>query len=405
MSAVAMRAEGSRPPGQGAPRRDRRLVPVPVVLRLGMAFAIVLDTTTKVSLGPINLSGLLTLGVMGAFVVFAPLVAGPTFRALPLPLVAFGAYTIVRLIASPNAEGLQNIALFIVFLLGIPFVARTTRDASTGAEVAAKGVRIVAGVGVAVSLLFVVNQLLALGLYQPRSFGLTALVFLAAAVAIPRTRFWTRVGPFVIAGAVVYGLSRTASALCIALLVGLAVHLRKGKRLLVAGIGAVVAAAGAAVLVVAYAPLRNRFLTGDNAAQVGGIPINTSGRTSLWEAVWQSYTESPLFGKGPGSAVQLVTDRFVRVTQPHNEYLRILHDYGVVGMSLFGLGMLVLLIRIGARAVRSDEAVHWAALFALAAVLAAAVTDNVLVYPFVMLPLAALVGLSMGRPLVPRPPH
>ncbi|HEY0375240.1 MAG TPA: hypothetical protein VGC94_10620, partial [Amnibacterium sp.] len=92
--------------------------------------------------------------------------------------------------------------------------------------------------------------------------------------------------------------------------------------------------------------------------------------------------------------------RFPNIGHPHNDYLRLWHDFGLLGVGLFALGLLILIVGAVRRALRTEpgsSAVHWSAALGLSAVAAAAATDNVFIYPFVMLPLAAVVGVSIGR--------
>jgi O-antigen ligase len=367
---------------------------LPWLTWVAVTMAIVIDTSGRVGLGSVSLSAFISLGVMAVLIALAPLVVGAGLAAVPLPFLLFYGFVVVRLVFAPNPDGLQNAAILTMFTFGIAFSAR-----SATVEVAGATLRVFAGVGVLVAVVFAVGSVSGADVYMTRAFALTALVLLAAAVVLPPTDLLARAAPFVIVGAIVLSLSRTASAISILMLVGLVVRLRRGHRLLLA-CGAVTGVALAAwALLSTFAPLRDRFLVGDNAVEVGGLAINTSGRSALWEAVSQSAMHAPFLGHGPGSAVVFVTERFGGITQPHNEYLRVLHDEGLVGLIPFVLGCLLVLVRVIKRVARTDQPIHWAALFALTGTLAAAATDNVLVYPFVLLPASVLIGLSLGLPV------
>lgn len=384
----------SFPPSRRSFPGPRWRAPVlPWLTWVAVTMAILIDTSSRVALGPVSLSAFISLAVMAAIVTLAPLVVGAGLSAVPMPLLFFYAFVVVRLVLTPNADGLQNTAILTMFTFGVAFSAR-----SATVEVAGATLRAFAGVGVLVSVVFAVGSVSGADIYMTRAFALTALVLLSAAVVLPSTDLLARAAPFVIVGAIVLSLSRTASALGILMLVGLVVRLRRGRRVALA-CGAVSCVALVTwVLMLSFEPLRNRFLVGDNAVEIGGLAINTSGRSALWEAVREHAMRAPLLGHGPGSAVVFVTERFGVITQPHNEYLRVLHDDGLVGLLLFILGCLLVLIRIVERIARTDQPIHWAALFALSATLAAASTDNVLVYPFVLLPASVLIGLSLGLP-------
>lgn len=106
-----------------------------------------------------------------------------------------------------------------------------------------------------------------------------------------------------------------------------------------------------------------------------------------------------MFGNGPGTASVLISASFRNISHPHNEYLRLFHDFGHVGAVLFVLGLLSLLWRTASRARHSSDPIHWSALLGILAVIAAAFTDNVIIYTFVMIPLGLLVGASLGLPV------
>lgn len=194
---------------------------------------------------------------------------------------------------------------------------------------------------------------------------------------------------------IVASLSRTATMVAVLVLVGLVTRFPRARRKAALTGSVVAVGAIAAALWTVVPAFRERFLGGDNAT-VNGVSINTSGRARLWDLVVDHARTAPFFGHGPGSAAQLVTETFPGVRQPHNDWLRILHDTGWVGLALFALAVTALLIRIARAARTTDAPIHWAALFALAALLATAVTDNTLIYPFAIGSTAVLVGLSLG---------
>ena len=90
---------------------------------------------------------------------------------------------------------------------------------------------------------------------------------------------------------------------------------------------------------------------------------------------------------------------FGTITHPHNDYLRLFHDYGFAGLGLFCVGYFYMIVRTFRSALRSSEPMHWSAALGLAAVAIAAITDNVLIYPYAMIPLGVVVGASLALPL------
>lgn len=372
---------------------SRRRVSAPLIVVLAALIALMVDVATKVSLGPLSLSGVITLAVCALLVSTSPLLLGHGLAArLPWPLLAFYLYAIVRFAVAPSSDGLQFVAVMTIFALGMAFAAR-----QVDAEQAGYSLIVLMAVGMALCGVFLVQLVTATPIYITRGFALTALIPLAASIAIPRSsRVWQRIAPFFILFTIVVSLSRTASVIAVLMMTGLVLRFHRGVRLLLALLGLAGAAGGAWLLIMLYPPLRDRFVGGDNAFEIGGIGFNTSGRSALWESVINDAANSPWFGRGAGSSVELVTALFSPITQPHNEYLRLYHDFGAIGLTCFVLGVIALIVTLGRRAATSDDPVQWAALIALLGVLAAASTDNVFVYPFVMLPLAILIGLALS---------
>ncbi len=149
-------------------------------------------------------------------------------------------------------------------------------------------------------------------------------------------------------------------------------------------------------------PLRERFLLGDVKLRVGDVAINVSGRSSLWRVTYDSFLDSPWVGKGAGSAAYLVRDRFRTIGHPHNDYLRVLHDYGIVGFSLWMLGWFRVLkqlwtqARFSERWGKLDAQLQFAAFLAVLGTCQMMITDNPMTYIFVMAPLGVLVGAAAG---------
>jgi O-antigen ligase len=149
-------------------------------------------------------------------------------------------------------------------------------------------------------------------------------------------------------------------------------------------------------------PLRDRFTAAGTLEDIleTNATMYTSGRVAMWNETLQSALESPWVGKGAGSAVAHVQDVFEDIGHPHSDYLRVLHDYGAVGLVLF-LVSLACLTRACWQTWRSAR--DWfrsrlalASLLGLATVAVMMVTDNALVYIFVMAPLGVLLGTTLG---------
>jgi O-antigen ligase len=115
----------------------------------------------------------------------------------------------------------------------------------------------------------------------------------------------------------------------------------------------------------------------------------------------ESALESPWIGHGAGSSASLISSLYP-VDSPLDEYLRIFHDYGLVGLALFLYAVWKLLRtswkewseakRYGASRAR----VHLAAFLAVVAVFFPMLTENSLIYLFMMAPLGVFLGASLG---------
>ena len=246
----------------------------------------------------------------------------------------------------------------------------------------------------------------AISFIQARSYALFALLgvsFFAARWALGfRASLWTAAALILL---VAVSLSRTALVTAILLLPLSRLQSfsrRNLKRLL--GLG-VLACITLYCLVFSIDALRQRFV-GDNTVQdyvSGEATVDTSGRLAAWGVTLVSYVDSPWIGKGPGSANDLIDDVLARleIGHPLNEYLRFLHDEGLVGLLLFLLGfgqLLRLCWRAYAQSLarESPDAVfHLATLLALFAALITMLTDNTASYIFIMGPLGVMVGVTL----------
>lgn len=319
----------------------------------------------------------------------------------PLALWAFIGFAGVLLLWNPNMAGLQNFIVWFMLPATIAVVAATSssgtvrrlapwwRFATFGAAFIYLAMVAVQGVGAA-------------GFpYSDRGVGwvlLVGLTFLVPYTAINGLRRWP-----VLIVVVAIALSLSRSPLVASTLVLTFLALGPGRRaektrVVLAGLAVVVSVL---VAFTQFSALRDRFELGDGY-NVGGVTINSSGRNVLWSITIRSWETAPIFGQGPGSSQNVITRIFNGgIAHPHNEYLRILHDTGVVGLTLWLIGMLVLTIGAFRRYNRSqqpdDRVAHLSAGLALVVTLLGAITDNVTIVIFHTVIVGTLVGISLGR--------
>jgi hypothetical protein len=237
----------------------------------------------------------------------------------------------------------------------------------------------------------------------PRSFSLFVLYGIAHHLA--RWRYGSRTGLlWAITLTVLIGVSQSRLALGIALGLFPLAHFPI-RRIQTAFKMTVIVAS---VLLSAYASflyfesLRLRFLTGDLSLEIGGFAINGSGRTAFWRATVASFWQSPLIGNGAGSAESLIASTFGQIRHPHGDYLRLAHDYGLIGLSawLIGLALLFRALIRRWRAADQELPMHarrqLAALLSLVAFALAMTMENAFVYTFTTAPLGLIVGCALG---------
>ena len=165
-------------------------------------------------------------------------------------------------------------------------------------------------------------------------------------------------------------------------------------------LAAIVAALGVAV--VSVAAFYNRLFVRDPEADtVAGV--NFTGRLEMWRATLASGAGSPIVGKGMGANQVLLEqlNRFGPEIHPHNEYIRIWHDLGLIGLTLFVWAMVGWLRLVsGTQPPTEDEAarprLQLAAWLALIGVLCLCTAEQPFVQPGIVGSFAVVVGAGIG---------
>jgi O-antigen ligase len=379
-----------------------------VVALIALVCALV-DLPRVVTIGPTTLLGALTVVYVGAAFLLAmshrpPREVGSRLRLLRW----FTGYALAYFIlSSATIDGFQNVAVFATF------VGLATATAGLSVEIPdAAGIfyrwfdrAMFFAIG-----LYLVSVLIG-GLSSNlivggRSFALFALLGVARGLSMIRYGPRTTGCVMTIAAmsAILLSLSRTALVISV-ILIPLAWLDRRSISRRVGVLLTIVLAFGLfAFASTAVAPLRERFSEPDRVA-VGNISISVTGRGAMWSATWRSWSESPWFGHGVGTSEYLPLKYLpegANYSHPHNDYLRILHDFGVVGAALWLVGAIVLFRgtkrtwRKAASRGSPSVGVHLSAVLGMSALGFAMITDNAVIYVFFMAPLAIFVGLSLG---------
>jgi O-antigen ligase len=339
--------------------------------------------------------------------------AGAAGRAIWL-LALFVAWSLVSFTwGTVSTQGLQNVLVYVAALLLVPIAATVARHrwAQTYAIVSkAFWVAAVVGLGLYTLSLMIAGPGTGL-ILAARPFGLLGMVlvawFLGAGLAGRRWAYWV-VGLTLVL--TLLSLSRSALAAEFAL-VALARFDLRNFRGWIAAIGAVVVTLAVALAAVFfYAPLHHRFFHGDTRT-VGSFNINVTGRDALWSANWGWFKQAPVIGHGAGASDRLTTTLPDHgAGHPHNDYLRIMVDYGLIGLALW-LAAYLSLVRYTWRRwkeVRGSgtaaEHIHAAAFLVLIGLALTMIVDNPLIEVSKMGPVAVLVGMSLGLPALRRAP-
>jgi len=329
--------------------------------------------------------------------VYEPRTSG--HRLPPILLVLFLIWALLGIpMGKVGTDGYQNLVVDAMFVLGIAAAAAATTRRTP--------MRVLSAFWLA-GLLAALVYLATVGIYgvnndtiySARSIAgslLAAIGVTVARVAVLKKSSWPL---FVMVLAVGLSLSRAASAIALILMMTFAVRGRRGyalvKSLLLGGL-----ILTAVMLAYTYwQPFRDRFERSDGY-EISGITVGTSGRSALWAAVFEHWTQSPWFGFGAGSSQTYVTQHFVTIAHPHNDYLRLLHDFGIIGLTLWAIAILGLLRGAYQRykvSTGADQAIHLAAILEMIKLLLFMIANNPVVSGFGMLGLAAIMGVSIGR--------
>lgn len=303
-----------------------------------------------------------------------------------------------------SVGGLQNFLVYLILILGIWVQAHRCK---VGTEAVLAKWIIRSGWVLAVIVMpqtFLAGFDSSGGIVSRRSFGIVAIFAFAAVCAywrqLPLRHRW-------LAGILLVEIALSGARLALGaafIIAAVSTLARNPNPWRLVWRGALLSTAFV-ILVNTWAPLRERFTEGDQGLRVGGLVINTEGRWPVWIYLWRKFSENP-WGHGFGEAQRItvqVTQN--RIPQPHNDYLRLLVDVGLAGFVLFVGGMAVLALWLFHLLRRDLEhrALHAMALASLAGLMMGMLTDNALIYFFVIIPAAMIIGTSLGHSQLSEP--
>jgi O-antigen ligase len=172
--------------------------------------------------------------------------------------------------------------------------------------------------------------------------GIPLFLLTGLAVALAEWRYgpnkWLgKIFSFVTAGTIFFTLARMASLLALGLIALSRTNPRRKWQILFATlfVGLI------AFYAITHIPVLQQrfFFTEDWDLSQGLRGVNTAGRNIMWPYVFASAMQAPVAGHGLGMARLVTAQLFVEkkdVTEyhPHNEYLQIFHDMGLIGLLL-----------------------------------------------------------------------
>jgi hypothetical protein len=159
--------------------------------------------------------------------------------------------------------------------------------------------------------------------------------------------------------------------------------LRVTRRLLILGISLLI---GVLIFNSERFQMKSFRMTGVTIGEVVKNPdmIRTTGRKQMWKLVVQTGESNKWWGEGSNAAVsKAISIGYGKNYLLHNDWLRIKYDYGIIGISLFSLAVLIQILH--ARKILSTkapivQAVGLGAISAFFPFMAVMYTDNILIY-------------------------
>jgi O-antigen ligase len=363
------------------------------------------DLPRDIQFGPVTSQAILTIVYFFAALLLLPMIPS-RHVSRPLRSLALSAFFIWAatslLWTTTISNGLQNVLAIGTFLVML-FLgeACASADPQFGFWL---DKCLSWGVGIALALYGVSLMVFGAGsddIVSARAFGLFALFGVGQQLA--RWRHGARLGlVWAILITFLIGASESRLALGIAVVLFPLAQVpvrnlaRLGKMLVVLVLAALLSY-GAFLY---FDSLRDRFLTGDVSLTIGSVSINGSGRSAFWKLTADAFWDAPIWGHGAGTAGALIDSVYAVIHHPHNDYLRILHDYGLVGMSLWAIGMITILVSLW-RQWRMGYGGRSARLVLMAILLLVAfclemTAENAMVYVFVVAPLGLIVGSALS---------
>lgn len=324
-------------------------------------------------------------------------------------------YAGISVILKLNFEGFQNLLAESLFFIGV-----IAFSLSVGIIQADKIWVLVVYISFVHASIMVATKFFDHNFIDNRSYAMVSLFGLVAAVFSEKNNFVLRIAPYVIFFSILFSASRTASFAAAFVMCFIFVDFsKKSQRVVSRGIAGILFSAISSVAVYTfYNPAASRIVSGDQAISIvvpsldsnisesnisesitspSVLSINTNGRIEAWTEFLNRLNEPMdwIFGLGTGSSAQYGRENIPFFPQVLNEYLRILIDNGVIGITLFFVAIVAILNKLIRSRSFDNSAYITAGIVSILVLLIISLTDGAFVYPFSSLPAALLIGLSM----------
>ncbi|MFD0697832.1 O-antigen ligase family protein [Paenibacillus sp. GCM10027628] len=127
----------------------------------------------------------------------------------------------------------------------------------------------------------------------------------------------------------------------------------------------------------------------------GGFDTSNSvgWRFKIWGVIYNLALQNPFFGHGLGSSNSVVGSVYVsNAFAPHNEYLRLFFEVGVIGLLLFILVVVVIIFAT----LRIQKNMRILTIAVTAGYLVDMITDNIVIYPEVTMTCFVIIGACLS---------
>lgn len=143
------------------------------------------------------------------------------------------------------------------------------------------------------------------------------------------------------------------------------------------------------------------FVSGSGTfTQIVEGDFNDQGRFQIWPLVWEKARKNIVFGAGVGESDIFVYRNFDPIRQVHNDYLRIIFEFGLVGLVLFVGAAFLQIVRLRRMMYSNDRTVIEASVAGYLGFftwLILSTTDNGIIYGLAFThPLFAITGAAYG---------